>query len=137
MLSREQAKAPCSRQKAAVCVCLHALDHALSCPQARSSSRQGQTSGQPGCAAQLQGLHACHLPHVLHEHKHERCLWPQARIVGGPALEKAAQSFPFGNVSRAGHWIAVLAAVAVHVRLHDIHGRCDGGCCQPCRFGRI
>lgn len=81
---------------------------------------------------QLQSLHASHLAHVLHEHKHERRLRAQARIVGGPALEEAAQAFPLGDVGRARYWAAVLAAAAIHVRLHDVHGRSDGGCSQPC-----
>ena len=74
---------------------------------------------------------------MLQEDKHERRLRAQARIVGGPALEEAAQSFPLGDVSCACKWAAVFAAAAIHVRLDNIHRRSDGGCCKACNWNDI
>ncbi len=80
----------------------------------------------------LQGLHAGDVADVLHEHKHQRCLGAQARIIRGPALEEAAGTLLGEEICCAGEGVGVLAAIAVHVRLHHVYRLCDGGCCQPC-----
>ncbi len=76
----------------------------------------------------LQGLHASDMADVFHEHKHERCLGAQAGIVGGPALEEAAGALLGKEICCARERVGVLAAIAVHVRLHHVHWLCDGGC---------
>ena len=72
------------------------------------------------------------MAHVLHEDKHEGGLWAQASIVGGPSLEEATGALALEDVGRAGNRVGILAAVAVHVRLHYVHWGSDRGSSQAC-----